>query len=308
GILRAVGDSKRPLYFLIFSAFMNIVLDLLFVVGFKWGVAGAAIATVLTQFMAAFLVFFVLMREKGCWRVQILKIRFHKTILKKVLFIGLPSAFQMMVTSFSNVFIQSYINAFGSTAMAGWSAYSKLDKLCLLPIQSIALSVTTFTGQNLGAGQEQRARKGVRAALVMALTIAAVIIIPMTIFAPELTSLFNQDPDVISYGTRILRTIMPFFWIICFNQLLSSALQGAGNTRVSVIIMMSCFIVFRQAYLLILSQFQPSFELVVFGYPAGWILCSVLITVYYRRTDLMKTVVAGQQKEAAARQLEQSAA
>ncbi|MCF0260681.1 MAG: MATE family efflux transporter, partial [Erysipelotrichaceae bacterium] len=308
GILRAVGDSKRPLYFLVLSAVLNIVLDLLFVVGFKWGAAGAAVATVLTQFIAAFLVFYVLMRDKGCWRVRIMNIRFHKGILKKVLFVGMPSAFQLMVTNFSNVLIQSYINAFGSTAMAGWSVYNKLDKLCLLPIQSIGLSVTTFTGQNLGAGNEQRARRGIRAAIAMALIISAAIIVPMILCAPELTRLFNQDPEIVLYGTRILRTIMPIFWIVCFHQLLTCALQGAGNTRVSVTILMFCFIIFRQAYLLILSQFDPSFEQVIFGYPAGWILCSVLITLYYRKTDLMKTVVTRSRTKAGGPRLEQPAA
>ena len=309
GILRAVGDSRRPLYFLIFSAFMNIVLDLFFVVVCHWGVAGAAAATVLTQFMAAFLVFFVLSRETGAFRVQWKKIRIHVNILKRILTIGLPSAFQMMVTSFSNVFIQSYINAFGSTAMAGWSAYSKLDKLCLLPIQSIALAVTTFVGQNLGAHQEKRARKGVRVALGMALTIAVIIIVPMVVFARDLTGLFNQDPSVLDYGSRILQTIMPCFWIICFNQVFSSALQGAGNTKISVLIMMSCFILFRQTYLLILSQFQPSFEMVIFGYPAGWILCSILMGWYYRKTDLMKTVLISQTDlEASCAEMDQIAA
>lgn len=288
GILRAAGDSRRPLYFLIFSTLLNIVFDLLFVAGLRMGVAGAAYATILAQGLSALLVLYVLTRETESYRIRWRELAIDPALLGQIVKIGLPSALQMMITSFSNVFVQSYINHFGSSVMAGWSSYGKVDKICLLPMQSIALSVTTFTGQNLGAGKVGRCRKGTKAAVSMSLVVAVALIIPIWIFATPLVALFNRDPEVLKYGTLIIRLMMPFYVSICFNQVYSSTMQGAGNTKVPVIIMMCSFILFRQVYLFIASRVSDSFIPIALGYPLGWIVCSISQVLYYRTVDLEK--------------------
>lgn len=286
GILRAVGDSKRPLYFLMFSALLNIVLDLTFVVGLSLGVAGVAYATILSQGISALLIMYVLSRETSCYRLHLRKIRIDAKMLRGIVRIGLPSALQMAITSFSNVFVQSYINGFGSAAMAGWSSYGKIDKFCLLPIQSLSLGVTTFVGQNLGAGKMERVRKGTKTGLLITFIVAACIILPVWLLAEQMIYLFNQSPDVLQYGTLFVRLEMPFYFALCINQVYAGTLRGVGNTRAPMLIMMGCFIVFRQAYLFIISRLTESIIPIALGYPLGWILCSCCLLLYYRRTKL----------------------
>ena len=170
--------------------------------------------------------------------------------------------------------------------MAGWTTYGKLDKFCLLPIQSIGLSVTTFVGQNLGAGKMERAKKGTSTALLIALLTAALLMFPVIALAPALASLFNKDPDVLAYGVRFIRLMMPFYFAICFNQIYANALRGAGNSKAPMMIMMGSFIVFRQIYLFIISKCFYSIIPVALGYPFGWILCSILLLIYYHKVGL----------------------
>ena len=282
GILRAVGDSKRPLYFLIFSAILNVLLDLLFVVVFRAGVAGVAYATIISQALSAVLILLTLTRETAAYRIVWKEIRLNKLMLGKIFRIGLPSALQMGITSFSNVFVQSYINGFGSACMAGWSSYGKIDKFCMLPIQSISLSVTTFVGQNLGAGQLKRAKKGSSIAFFLSIAVSVLMMIPIIIFAPSLVKLFNQEPDVVGYGTLFLRILIPFYLCCCANQVYAGSLRGAGDTKAPMLIMMGSFIVFRQVYLFIASRLTDSVTWIALGYPFGWLVCSVLIYLYYR--------------------------
>ena len=281
GILRAVGDSKRPLYFLIFSAILNVLLDLLFVVVFRAGVAGVAYATIISQALSAVLILLTLTRETAAYRIVWKEIRLNKLMLGKIFRIGLPSALQMGITSFSNVFVQSYINGFGSACMAGWSSYGKIDKFCMLPIQSISLSVTTFVGQNLGAGQLKRAKKGSSIAFFLSIAVSVLMMIPIIIFAPSLVKLFNQEPDVVGYGTLFLRILIPFYLCCCANQVYAGSLRGAGDTKAPMLIMMGSFIVFRQVYLFIASRLTDSVTWIALGYPFGWLVCSVLIYLYY---------------------------
>lgn len=288
GILRAVGDTRRPLLFLIFSALLNILLDLLFVAVLRMGIAGAALATILSQGISALLIMITLSRETASYRIVWSRIRIHRAMIHKIFGIGLPSAIQMAITSFSNVFVQSYINAFGSAAMAGWSSYGKIDKFCVLPIQSIALAVTTFVGQNLGAGKTDRVRRSTRSALFMCWSIALVIIIPTWIFAGPLVGMFNRDPQVLSYGTLFVRLEMPFYFALCVNQVCAGTLRGVGNTRAPMVIMMGSFIVFRQIYLFLVSRLSASIIPVALGYPLGWVLCSICLLLYYRKADLEK--------------------
>ena len=295
GILRAVGDSKHPLYFLIFSALSNTVLDIIFVANLRLGVAGAAYATIISQALSALLVLYTLIKTKDCYKISFKKIRIYPKLLKQIFRIGLPTALQMMVTAFSNVFVQSYINSFGSAAMAGYSSYNKIDKVCLLPLQSIGLAITTFMGQNIGAGNSERAIKGVKTATRMNVVTAIVLLTFLWVVAPYLIYIFNQDEEVIHYGTIFLRTMSPFFLCVAYNQIHNGALKGAGNTKIPMIIMMSCFIVFRQIYLFVISRVINTPIAIALGYPLGWLLCNIILSIYYKKVDITAHSVLSQE-------------
>lgn len=286
GILRAVGDSRRPFYFLVVSALLNTGLDLLFVLKFHMGVEGVAYATIIAQAVSAVLVLLVLMRSDSCIRLEPRRLRLHWDVLGKILRVGIPAALQMAVTAFSNVFVQSYINSFGPDCMSGWTAYNKIDQLMFLPMQSLALSATTFVGQNIGAGQEQRARQGVRRALSISLVFTAVLMVPVLLFAPWLTAFFNSKPEVVHYGTLLLRYISPFYLLCCVNQIYAGALRGAGKSQVPMFIMLGSFVAFRQIYLYIMSHYISNTLIpLAMGYPAGWLVCSIITLLYYRHSS-----------------------
>ncbi|MBR5309134.1 MAG: MATE family efflux transporter [Clostridia bacterium] len=292
GILRAVGDSQRPFYFLVVSALLNVALDLLFVIKFGMGVEGVAYATVISQTVSAILCFIVLFRTSSCVRISIRNMQIDRECTSKIVKIGIPSALQMTITSFSNVFVQSYINYFGTDCMSGWTAYAKLDAFMFLPMQSISLATTTFVGQNLGKNDVARAKKGVNVALLMSFVATFVIMLPMVGFAPHLVYFFNQKQTVIEYGTLFLRYITPFYLICCVNQIYAGALRGAGNTRASMYMMLASFVFFRQGYLFIMANFISNTVLpIAMAYPAGWLVCSLLNYLYYKRVDLAKTRV-----------------
>ena len=289
GILRAVGDSQRPFYFLVVCAILNTVLDLLFVLVFHMGVEGVALATILSQGVSAILVMITLLRTGGCIRLSVKKLRLHFDMLSKIVRVGIPAALQMAVTAFSNIFVQSYINFFGADCMSGWTAYAKVDQLLFLPMQSISLASTTFVGQNLGRNQPERARQGVSVALKMALCATVIMMIPLLIFAAPIVSFFNDKPQVIEYGAMLLRWMSPFYVLCCFNQIYSGALRGAGNTKAPTIIMLSSFVLFRQIYLYVMSGICNEIIPIAMSYPAGWLLCSSLTTLYYHKVKLGKT-------------------
>lgn len=245
GILRAVGDSRRPFYFLLVSAVLNTGLDLLFVLKFGMGVEGVAYATIIAQAVSA--------------------------------------ALQMAITAFSNVFVQGYINYFGPDCMSGWTAYTKVDQLVILPVQSIAMAGTTFVGQNLGVGDTARAKKGVRTALYLSFAVTAVLLVPVLLLAPDLTAFFNSKAEVVSYGALLLRLLSPFYFFFCINQIYSAALRGAGNSQVPMWIMLGSFVVFRQIYLYIVAHYVSNEIIpIAMSYPAGWFVCSVATLIYYR--------------------------
>lgn len=318
GILRAVGDSRSPFYFLVVSAITNTVLDLLFVLGFGMGVEGVALATVIAQGVSTLLVFVVLMRSDSAVKFYWKRLQIHRLILKKIVLVGLPAALQMAITSFSNVFVQSYINAFGSDGMSGWTAYSKIDQLVLLPMQSVALASTTFVAQNLGSLQVERAKKGVRSALYLSVLTTLVLMIPVMIFSPTLVSFFNSKPEVVSIGALLLRWMSPFYMLCCMNQIYAGALRGAGNSRAPMFIMLGSFVLLRQIFLFVMSTWgipaissvmqlskETEMLLIAAGYPLGWICASTLMAIYYYRTDLTKTRLV---ENAAAKEREQKEA
>lgn len=285
GILRAIGDSEHPFYFLIVSALTNIVLDLVFVFVFDMGVAGVALATVIAQALSAVLTMIVLLRSRTCVRLVLRDLRINMEMLGKIIRVGIPASIQMALTSFANVFVQSYIanvNAVQTYCLGGWTSYSKIDALIFLPMQSLALATTTFVGQNLGKGNVDRAKKGTLAAFSMSLSVTAVLIAIIMIFAPWFSGLINDDPNVVEYATMFLRAITPFMLFCNVNQIFSGALRGAGNTRAPMIIMLSTFVGFRQLYLFIMSNFISNDPLPVgLGYPAGWVACATVTLIYY---------------------------
>ena len=288
GILRAVGDSKRPLIFLIISALLNTVLDLLFVLAFGMGVDGVAYATVLSQILSALLILFTLTKEKGDYGIRWRKIRIDRASLRIILKLGLPSSIQAAITSFSNVFVQSYINAFGSACMAGYGVYGKIDAFALIPVQSISMSSTTFVGQNWGAEQPTRAREGVRTATVMSLVSTAVLGLAVFLLARPLMGFFSPEEEVIEYGIRFIRIVTPFYIAICFNQIYAGALRGVGDATMPTVIMLASFVVFRQIYLAVTKALGAGFIAVALAYPVGWILCSTLLLIRYSRSVLVR--------------------
>jgi len=289
GILRAVGDSRRPLVFLILSALLNTGLDLLFVLAFGMGVDGVAYATVLSQVLSAVLIMGTLTMEKGNYGIRWRKLRIDRKSLSMILKLGLPSSIQSAITAFSNVFVQSYINYFGSACMAGYGVYGKIDAFALIPVQSISMSSTTFVGQNWGAKQTSRAREGVRIATVMSLVSTAVLGFLVFMLARPLMRFFSPEAEVIEYGIRFIHIVTPFYIAICFNQIYAGALRGIGDATMPTVIMLASFVVFRQIYLAVTKALGAGFIAVALAYPVGWILCSTLLLIRYSRSALVKS-------------------
>ena len=288
GILRAVGDSRRPLVFLIISALLNTALDLVFVLVLGMGVDGVAYATVLAQVISALLILFTLTREDGGYGIRWRQLRIDRASLVSILKIGLPSSIQSAVTSFSNVFVQSYINHFGSACMAGYGIYNKVDAFALIPVQTISMSSTTFVGQNWGARQPGRARRGVRIAILMSLAATLTLGVLVFVLARPLLSVFSPEEEVVAYGERFIRIVTPFYVTICFNQIYAGALRGVGDATMPTVIMLASFVVFRQIYLAVTKALGAGFVAVALAYPMGWIMCSTLLVIRYSRSVLVR--------------------
>lgn len=289
GILRAVGDSLRPFYFLVFCALLNIGLDLLFVLAFHMGVMGVALATIISQGISAVLVLWVLLRSKNCIKLSLRKLKIHRQVLKKILIVGIPSALQMAITSFSNIFVQGYINYFGSGCMGGWTSYAKIDSVVMIPITSISLASTTFVAQNLGKNQVARAKRGVSTALLMCVITTIALSIPVIVFAPQLASFFNDEPDILKHAVLMLHWMTPFYFVSCFTNIYAGALRGAGNSKAPMVIMLSSYVAFRQVYLFIMSRVCNEVLPIILSYPAAWIVCAAIMTIYYHSINLGKS-------------------
>lgn len=283
-IFRAIGNSRLPFIFLVISAVLNIIWDMILVINFNMGTSGVAYATIFSQAVSAILVIIALLKTKSVVRISLKKMCFDFKILKSIILIGLPSALQMSITSFSNVFVQSYINAFGADVMGGWTAYTKVDQILFLPMQCLGMAAMTFVGQNIGANNVLRARKGANRALLMGLISTSLLLIPIVILAPDVVTFFisESEVDVIKYGTLFLRYISPFYILCTFNQVYGSALRGAGKSQLPMFIMLFSFVFFRQLYLFVVKNYISNTILpIAMGYPFGWILCSILITITY---------------------------
>ena len=289
-ILRAVGDSKRPLYFLILASILNIFLDLLFVIKFESGVAGVAYATIISQLVSGLIIFWLLFKSHEVHSLTWHEMKIDTRILRRIIAIGFPAGFQMALTSFSNVFVQAYINSYGAASTAGWGIYARVDAFVILPTQSMAMAVTTFVGQNAGARKPERIRKGLLQGLFISWGISAFIITCLYIFAPYIAGLFNQDAAVLSFAVLFIRLNSIFDPVNATDQIQAGALRGVGDSKSPMVIMLSSFVVFRQIYLFIISRLTDSVYFIAIGYPLGWIVCTTLMTIHIKRSGWDKKI------------------
>ena len=290
GILRAVGDTTRPLVFLIITSVLNIVLDLAFVLWLNAGIAGVAYATILSQFISAILTLVLLTKTRDIYRLVWRDLRVDLHVLKRIFAVGLPAGIQSVITAFSNVFVQSYINYFGSACMAGWSCYNKLDSFIMLPMQSMAMAATTFVSQNIGANQEKRADRGTVVSILMSVGITLVIAIVLVLNAEASVRLFNKDEAVIAFGALFMRANTFFLMCNCVNHVLAGALRGRGDSRGPMIIMLAAFVGIRQIYLFTVTRLVANTPLLVgLGYPVGWSCCMIIETIYAFRRRAART-------------------
>lgn len=285
GILQAVGDSKHPLYYLIFSSVINIVLDLLFVGVFHWGVGSAALATILSQFASALLCFALLLRVKEDYRICIKEIRFDREMLVSVIRYGFPSGLQNSIIAIANVVVQSNINSFGELAMAGCGAFSKIEGFAFLPVTCFTMALTTFVGQNLGAKEYERTKKGARFGIVCALVIAEIIGLFLVATAPWLMAAFDPNPDVIAYGVGRAYVASPFFFLCAYTHCVAAILRGAGKPAVPMGVFLAFWCVIRVAILMIASKFIHTIDVVYWVYPITWTLSSIYFFFYMRKSD-----------------------
>lgn len=281
GILRAIGDSRRPLYYLIAGCLVNIVLDIVFVAVFHWGVFGVAIATVLSQISSAVLVCITLIKTRNSYRLNIKEIRFHKLILMKIIEVGLPAGFQSMMYSFSNVIIQSSVNRFGTNVIAAWTAYGKIDGIFWMTMSSFGISVTTFVGQNFGAAKYDRVKKGIRVCLVMAMSVAIGMSVILYGGGSVIYRLFTQDELVIAKGMEILHFLVPTFFTYVCIEILSGSLRGMGSSLIPMILTSLGVCVLRIVWIFTMLPIWPDVKTVLVSYPISWVVTSILFIVYF---------------------------
>ncbi len=286
GILHAVGDSRHPLYYLIVSSITNVVLDLLFVAVFHLGVGSAAVATTLSQGVSTVLCCIHLMRAKDKpFRLRLRAVRFDRASLRDILRYGLPSGVQNSVIALANVVVQSNINAFDAAAMAGCGAYSKLEGFAFLPITCFTQALSTFVGQNLGARQHDRVKKGVGFGIACAVILAEIIGIISYIFGPYLISIFNDAPQVVDFGTRHMRTICLFYCLLALSHCIAAVLRGAGKAGVPMVTMLVCWCLIRVSYITVAVKIVPRLETVSWAYPITWTCSSIVFLVYLFKAD-----------------------
>ena len=289
GILHALGDSKHPLYYLIFSTAVNMVLDLVFVGVFHWGVGAAALATTLSQGISALLCCIHLLRMDGPGKMRVREIRLHSRTLRTILRMGLPSGVQNSVIALANLVVQSSINSFGSAAMAGCGSYSKLEGFAFLPVTCFAMALSTFVGQNLGAGNYSRVKKGVVFGIACSTIAAECIGIVSYLFAPQLIGIFNNSPQVVDYGARHMRIICLFYCLLAFSHCIAGIMRGAGRASVPMYTMLCCWCVVRVSYITLTLRAVNRLEVVSFAYPLTWTLSSIVFLIYFLKADWIHT-------------------
>ena len=285
GILQAVGDSKHPLYYLIVSSVLNVILDLLFIGVFHWGIASAAAATGISQCLSVILSLIRLTRTREDYHITLNALRFDRDMLKLVLTFGLPSGFQNSVIGIANVVVQSHVNAFGTMAVAGCGAYSKLSGFAFIPINSFTAALSTYVGQNLGAKEYERTQKGARFGILCSIALAEGIGIIMYLTAPILIGAFTREEEAIAYGVRNLRILTPFYFLLAGTHCLSAVLRGAGKVTVPMIVLLSVWCVFRVTWLTVMVPITHSIDTVNWCYPLTWSISTVILLIYFRKAD-----------------------
>lgn len=287
GILQAVGDSKHPLYYLIISSIVNVVLDLLFIGALGMGVGSAAAATAISQFVSFTLCFYRLLHSDRDYRANLRRLGIDMTALRQILQNGVPSGLSNCIISFANVVIQANINAFGAAAMAGCGAHSRIEGFAFLPVTCFNMALTTFVSQNLGAGRHDRVKKGVRIGVSCSVCIAELIALLIVAFSPKLIALFDSNPEVVAYGVMHQRTIVPFFFLAAFTHSMAATLRGAGKSSISMWGMAVCWCVIRVPYVTIATKIWPVLTAVSWAYPITWTISSIFFIFYYLKADWM---------------------
>lgn len=286
-IMNAVGDSKRPLYYLIFSSVLNVLLDLLFVAGFKWGVWAAALATTISQAASVVLCVIQFSKKDTVYHLEFKKIRFDGPIFKEIIRYGLPAGVQNSVIGLANVIVQTNINSFGKYATAAYGSYSKIEGFAFLPINSFTMALTTFVGQNLGAREYERAKKGSRFGIFAAVVLAELIGLVIWLTAPFLVSLFDKEnnPEVIALGAQQARIEAFFYCLLAFSHAVASVCRGAGKAFVPMGVMLAVWCVFRITYITVMMHYIHEIRFIYWAYPITWGISSIIFLFYYLFSD-----------------------
>ena len=285
GILQAVGDSRHPLYYLIFSSIVNIILDLVFCGAFRLGVEYAALATVISQMLSVVLCMIRLIRTQDVYQVSIREIRFDWPLLKQIIHQGLPSGMQNSIISIANMVVQSNINSFGKMAMAGCGAYSKIEGFGFLPITCFAMAMTTFIGQNLGARECERVKGGARFCILCVVGLAGAVGIGINLFIPQLIALFDRTPEVIQFGVTQAKIVTLFYFLLSFSHVIAGIMRGAGKSMVPMLVMLISWCLIRITYVTITIHFIPDIRVVFWAYPMTWTISSIIFLIYYKKAD-----------------------
>ena len=286
GIVQAAGDSKHPLYYLVVSSVLNIILDIVFITVFHTGVEGPAFATVIAQTVSMLLVLRQLLKADGAVRVIPSKLAFDSANLKEILRFGFPTAIQDSVIDLSNVMIQSYINSFGSAAVAGIGASTRAEGFGFLLITAFSIAITTFISQNIGAGEYERAKKGIRFTLITSIVMIETVGLIMFLFAPTIISAFSRSPEVIAFGTGRMRVCSLFYCMVGFSHISSAIMRGAGRPNVPLVVMLGCWCMVRVIILMTIGQTIHDIRLVYWIYPFTWCLSSILYIFFLRSTKI----------------------
>lgn len=281
GILQAVGDSRHPLYYLIFSSIINVALDLLFVGVFGWGVASAAAATAISQAASALLCFIRLVRTKEVYQVDVREIRFHRTQLRQIIQIGLPSGMQNSIISIANIVVQSNINKFGVMAVAGCGVYSKIEGFAFLPITCFAMSLTTFIGQNLGARQLERAKKGAVFGIFCSMSLAELVGLCVFFLMPYLAAAFDNSAAVVEIATGQAHVEALFYCLLAFSHCIAGIVRGAGKSTVPMLVMLASWCLIRITYITVTVHFIPKLSVIFWAYPLTWSISSIIFLLYF---------------------------
>lgn len=285
GIMSALGDSKRPLYYLIFSSLLNVALDVLFVAGFGWGVWSAAVATVLSQAASVVLCLRHLFVKDQIYSVQLKKLRIDKAMLLEIIRYGLPAGVQNSVIAFANTIVQTQINSFGKYATAAYGTHGKIEGFAFLPIVSFNMAISTFISQNLGAGLHDRVKQGARFGIIAAVLMAELVGVLCYIFAPQLIGLFDNNAEVIRLGTMQARTVSLFFFLLAYSHSIAAVCRGAGKAFVPMFIMLGVWCVLRICYIAYVSHTFGELSYIYWAYPITWAISSVMYLIYYLKGD-----------------------